>query len=72
MTISATQYEALYQMLDAALHSVSWAGHIMQEDPCDATIATYEQSLAYAAKVRASIGTLNDADMAERAARAGI
>lgn len=67
-----TDFADLYEALDAAGHSVSYAAHLMAIDPRDATIAGYEQALDYASRVRAQIGTRHDADMARRAAAACI
>lgn len=61
-----TDFSDLYEALDAALHSVSYAAHLMDIDPSDVTIAGYEQALDYAARVRNQIGERHAADMARR------
>jgi hypothetical protein len=61
-----TRREELYNLLDAANHSVSYTAHLMEIDPSDKTIAGYEAALDYAAKIRGLIGENADAEDAKR------
>jgi hypothetical protein len=67
-----TRREELYNLLDAANHSVSYTEHLMEIDPSDKTIAGYEAALDYAAKIRGLIGENADAEDAQRSADACI
>ena len=62
---------ALYEQLDAANHSVSYACHLMEIDPSDVTISGYESALDYASAIRAAIGRENDVELARLDERSG-
>lgn len=64
--------EELYNLLDAAIHSVSYAAHMMEMDPSDKTISGYEAALDYAAKIRRQVGENSAAEDLLRSEHAGL
>lgn len=64
--------EELYNLLDAAEHSVSYAAHLMEIDPSNTMIDGYEAALDYAFNIRRLIGENADAEDAKRSADAGL